>query len=144
MTESRHIIVENSYEKEKCIALIEGNKCLSCDSDNIRIVKEPIHGTFKNHYYCKDCGTEWYGNVYDNTTYEAVSETNGLFDMGNIIYIAVALIFVACLVICPAGAIGMTITGIGLGAHIYRRYKDSVFLKISIACLVIAILFIFF
>lgn len=135
-----HVIIENPYEKEKSIMLMEGSECVSCHSSSIRIVKEPIHGTFKNHYYCTDCGTEWYGSAYDSCTYEPVSKRNSLFSMHRNIYVSTLVLFIVFLKVFPIYAVLMALVASCLGVMHYSHQKDLLILKIGILCTIISLL----
>ena len=98
-----HLIVDSPYEREQCVILAEGDHCLHCGQAQIRVVKEPMHGTFRNHYYCLDCGTQWYGNTYDSASYQMVKDKP--FSIGKMLLILYVIAFVLSVLTHPLIAV---------------------------------------
>lgn len=66
-----HIIKITPQDKLKTILKTE-SACPICRSDNSEYRKEWIKGNiFHNHYRCQECGTEWYGNAF-NEAYDYI------------------------------------------------------------------------
>lgn len=93
-----HIIVENPNEKKKNIVLMEGSKCVFCNSELISVTKQTVSekNWFRNAYKCKKCGTEWVGNIYDNTTLELVSLDNEVPRKNKLMMLIMALLIWLC------------------------------------------------
>lgn len=65
-----HFIAVEPWNKEKALLMMEASHCPCCKTKDILAVREVSCNVSRNHYYCRSCGTEWYGNTFDSVTYE--------------------------------------------------------------------------
>lgn len=141
MNKSRHITCENPWAKENSIHVMEGSVCPCCKGEKIRIVRENSMRSFRNHYTCMICGTEWIGNTYDSCTFQTKEESNT-----PVISLIFMLIFLFFFIWIPVFAFISSMVFVLLYILLYRNEHDrqTFYLAVTAICLSAARLLICF